>query len=154
VDDQQGFDVRQVGFGADGIEVALHELAKPPALRTFAPPDRADVIPFEGRADFVEMLGRVPGQGHGQVEPQRHIAVALVHEAEQLLVGLFPAFAQEDFRVLERRRVNRAEAIAAVNRAGGVHQGFAGHHLIGQMIAKPAQRAGRNQGVFGHGDID
>ena len=50
VDDQGGFDIGHDAGGADGVEIALDELAESTVLRVFAPPDRGDVIAFEGCA--------------------------------------------------------------------------------------------------------
>ena len=104
---QQRFDVGGVGRCADRVEVALHELAIATLLSVLAAPNGADVIPLERCADLVDVLRDKTSQRNGQVESQRDIAAAVVEKAEQLLVGLFATFAEQNLGVLQRGRVDR-----------------------------------------------
>ena len=61
VDHQRGFDVGGDRAGADGVEIALHELAVAAALRVFAAPDRGDVVSLERHAQLVGVLRRRSG---------------------------------------------------------------------------------------------
>ncbi len=107
VNHEQRLGVGHVRVGADRVEIALDELAVASLLRLLGPPHGRDVIPLEGRADLLQVLRGEAGQGHGQVEPHGDVAFPLVGEAEELLVGLFAPFSQQDFGVFERGRVDR-----------------------------------------------
>ena len=113
VDDQDRLDVGGDGAGADGVEVALHELAVAAALRVLAPPDRGDVIAFQGHAQLADVLGGEAGQRHRQVEAQPDPAAAVVLKLVKLLVGLLAPFAGEDLQVFQGRRVDGHEAVGA-----------------------------------------
>src|SRR5262245_38434041 len=99
--DQNGFRVRGDGTGADSVKVTLHEFAKAAALGIFAPPDRGDVIPLEGRAERSHMLGREAGQWDGKIEPQADVATTVVLKAIELLIGFGASLAEEDIEIFE-----------------------------------------------------
>ncbi len=101
VDHQGGFDVGGRRAGADGVEIALHKLAKTAALGVLAPPHRGDVVALEGDAQFVEVFGGEAGQRHRQVEPQPHPTPPVVLKLVELLVGLLAPLAGQDFKVLQ-----------------------------------------------------
>ena len=103
---------------------------------------RGDVVALEGRAQLADVLGGEAGQRHGQVEPQADLAAAVVLEAVELLVGLVAPLAGEDFQILQRRRVDRAEAVGAIDAARGLDEPLARHHRLGQIVAKALERAG------------
>jgi len=71
-----------------------------------------------------------------QIEAEGDIAVAVVFEAVKLLVGLFAAFSQEDFRIFERRRIDRREPITAVDVSRFFEKAFARNHDLGRIIAE------------------
>ncbi len=150
MDHQGGLDVRGGGAGADGIEVALHELAEAAGLRPLAPPDRGDVVALEGRAQLVDVLRGEAGQRHGEIEPQPDPALALVLELVDLLVGFFAAFAGENFQVFQRRRVDGAEAVGAIDPPRRFHEPLAGDHRFRQVVAEALEGAGGDKGVVGH----
>lgn len=106
-----------------------------------------DVIPLERRADVCKVLGGEAGKGDGEVEPHRHVPVALVAEAEHLLVGFVTPFAEQDFAVFQCRRVDRAEPVTAVDPAGDVDDVFARHRHIRQRVAEALQRLRLDQFV-------
>ena len=127
---------------ADRVEIALHELAIAAALRVLAAPDGGDVITLERHAEFVDVLRDEPGQRHGQVEPHADFATAMISKLVELLVGLVAPLAGEDFEVLERRRVDRREAIRAIDPLRG-RRSAASRGIIasGKIIAKALERA-------------
>ena len=127
---------------ADRVEIALHELAVAAALRVLAAPDRGDVIALERHAQLADVLGGEAGQRHGQVEPHADLAAAVVLELVELLVGFVAPLAGEDFQVLQRRRVDRAEAERAIDLLGRGDQPLARDHRLGQIVAKAFERAG------------
>ena len=105
-----------------------------------------DVVALERRAEFADVLGGEAGQRHGEVEPQADVAAAVVLEAVELLVGFGAAFAEEDFEVLEGRRVDRAEAVGAKDAAGRVHDLLARQHRLRQVVAEALERPGLDSG--------
>ncbi len=141
VDDERRFDVGGQGPRADGVEVALHELAVASALRVLAPPHAGDVIALERGAQLPDMLGREASQRHRQVESQSHPTLAVILEFVELFVGLVAPLAGEDLQILQRRRVDRAEAVGPINAARRVDQPFARDHRLGQIIAKALERS-------------
>jgi hypothetical protein len=82
---------------------------------------------------------------HGEVEAQRDAAAAVVLEPVQLLVGLRSALAGQDLLVLERRRVDREEAVGAVHAPRRVHERLARDHLLGKVVPEAFQRARLDQ---------
>ncbi len=138
---QGRFDVGRQRPRADGVEVALHELAVAARLCVFAAPHAGDVITLERRAQLPDVLGHEPRQRHGQVEPHAHPALAVVLEVVKLLVGLFAPLAGENVQVLQRRRVDGAETVRAIDPPRRFDQPLARDHGLGQVVAKPLQRA-------------
>ena len=116
----------------------LDELAVAAALRVLATPDLADLVALEGQGQLAGVRGHEAGERHGQVEAQRHPPSAVVGEPVDLLVGLVAALAEQDLRVLERRRVDRAEAVGAVDGPRRVHR-LARQHDVGQVVAEALQ---------------
>lgn len=82
------------------------------------------------------MLSGEASQRDGQIESQRDIAVAVVAEAKQLLVGLVSTFSEQNLRVLQRGRVDRREAVAAIDLPCSVDQLFASDHRVRQVVAE------------------
>ena len=136
VDDQRRFDVAGVGGGADGVEVALPELAVAALAGVLAAPDRAHVIALERRAELADVLGREAGERHRQVEAQGHVAVAMIAEAVDELVGFVAALAEQDLGVFQGRRVDRREAVGAIDAPGLFQQLLARDHQFRQIIAE------------------
>ena len=152
VDHQGRFDVGGRRAGADGVEIALHELAEAALLGPFAAPHGGDVIAFEGRAQLVDVLRGEAGQRHRQIEPQPDPPPAVVLEAVELLVGLVAALAGEDLQVFQGRRVDGAEAVGTIDPPGRFHEAFAGDHRLRQIVAKAFQGARGNKAFFRHGN--
>jgi hypothetical protein len=147
VDDERDLDVGGVRQGADGVEVALHELAEPAGLRALAPPDGPEVIPLERQAQFGEVLRHEPGERDREVEPQRDVPVAGVLESVELLVDLRSGLdlGQQHLGQLDGRGVDGGEAVGAVDLAGGLHEPLAGDHEGRRVVAEALEDAGLDQ---------
>lgn len=65
---------------------------------------------FEGQGKLVVVGGREARKGDGEIETQGHVPLPVIEKAVDLLVRLPPALAQQRFRVLLGRRVDRYEA--------------------------------------------
>ena len=141
-DNEDHFSVGSDVFGADRVEIALHEFAEAAALRVLAAPDCGDMIALERRAEFVDVLRGEASQRNGEVEAEADVAAAVVLKAVELLVGFRAAFAQEDFEVFQRRRIDRAEAVRAKYAAGRIDDLLARQHGLRQIVAEAFQRAG------------
>ena len=89
----------------------------------------------------MHVLGGEPREGHGEIEPHAHLPAAMVGEAVHLLVGLLASLAGEDLEVLERRRVDRGEAVGPVHPPGDVEDSLAGQGLRRQVITEALQGA-------------
>ncbi len=81
-----GLGVGDGTLGADGVEIALNKLAKPPLRRPLTPEHRADRITLERDAELVDMLGDKTRQRNRQVESKRELArrSPLVGDVEDL----------------------------------------------------------------------
>ena len=69
----------------------------------------------------------------------------MIGEAVQLFVGFVAAFAEQDFRLLQRRRVDRTEPVAAIDSLSRFDQLLASDHGVGQVIPKSLQGPGFDQ---------
>jgi hypothetical protein len=136
IDYQHHLDVGRDLRHADRIEIALHELAIPSGLRVLAAPHRGNVVPLERQPQLLRMLGDEPRQRHGEIEPQAHVAAAVILKAVELLVGFLAPFAGEDLEVLKRRRVDRPESIGAIDPPRRLDDPLPRHHRLGKIIAK------------------
>ena len=146
-DDEDDLGIGGDALGADRVEIALHELAEAAALRVLAAPDGGDVVALERRAELADVLGGEAGQRHGEVEAQADVAAAVVLKAVELLVGFRAAFAEQDFEILEGRRIDRAEAVRAKHAPGRVHDLLARQHRLRQIVAEALERAGLDAGA-------
>ncbi len=146
--------VGQGALGADGVEVALDELAEPALGGTLAPEDRADGVPLERLAQLVDVLGDEPGERDRQVEPKGQLAglAPLVGDRVDLpehLVGAGP-LAGEDLHALDVRGLDRHEAEVGKRLAEGRQRPLARDHRRGGDVSEPAGHAGIDhvQGVL------
>ena len=73
---RQQFDLDEVRRRADRVDVALKELAKPPARRAIGAPDRLNLIALEKPRQLVLVLGDDARERHRQVVAQRQIRSA------------------------------------------------------------------------------
>ena len=94
------------------------------------------------------VLGHQARQRGGHLRPQRHVAPALVLEAEQLAGELATGFFQVKRGVLEDRRFVFDIPTAAGHRAPGLEQIIADRAFTGNEIAESGKRL---EGGSGHG---
>ncbi len=134
--DVDGFSVGERRVGTDDIGVALPELAEPATLRLLGPPDGSDVIPLEGHHQVVLVHGDDTGQWHGEVVAEPDLTITLVPEVVHELLVL-AGLASEDLHVLQRRGVERLEAVLLEDRANDVQDLLPEHHVLGQVVPKP-----------------
>src|SRR5699024_11736836 len=73
-----GIEVQSYGVDVDHVDVALGEFSEATLLGTLSPPDPLHLITLERKGQLVEVLGDVPGEGHGQVEVQPEAGVRIV----------------------------------------------------------------------------
>ena len=133
--DGDRFGVGELARAADDVGVALPELAEAAPLRLLGPPDRGDVVALERQDDLVLVHRHHARQGHGQVVAHPDLAAAGVLEAvHQLLV--LAGLAGQDLQVLQRRRVERLEAVALEDLAEGADDALAQDHLRRQVVAE------------------
>ena len=66
-------------------------------------------------------------------------------EAKHLAVGFFTTFAAEDFRVFERWRIDRHEAVGSIDLFGRFNKSLAWDHDFGKEVAEAAERSGSDQ---------
>src|SRR2546421_4647722 len=82
VDDARDLGFREVAqrIAADDVDVALVELAEPPALHLWilAAPDALDLVATKGKGEFALAHGHVARERHREVEAQRAFGGGLV----------------------------------------------------------------------------
>ena len=111
---------------SDRVDVALVELAEPAARRPIGAPHRLNLIALEELRQLVLVLRDDARERHRQVVAQREVGLAarLVlaarEDLEDELVALFAVLAEQRLDVLERRRLERLEAVALVDVAHDV----------------------------------
>ena len=166
VDDRRALGVvahRQLVL-ADDVDVALVELAEPPALRPLAPVDPLHLVAPEREGQLVLVLGDVARQRHGQVEAQRQLGVCRLLAVGGLLtaglarllqraggldevdlaLGLAAGLGQQHLGALEDGRLDRQEAEALVAGPDGVQHPLEGHLVVRQELEGSGRRAGRD----------
>ncbi len=105
----------------DRVDVALVELAEPPARRPVRPPHRLNLVALEELRQLAAMLGDDARERHGEVVAQRQVGLArrlvlaAAQHLEDQLVAFFAVLAGQRLDVLERRRLERLEAVAPVD---------------------------------------
>ena len=136
--DGQGDQLRigcRTGF-AENVHVELVELASPALLRFFVTETLADFEPLERFRKIPLVLGDEPGQRGGDLGPQRHIAPALVLEAEKLGGNLATGFFQIESGVLENGRLVFHIPAAAGDGTPGFEQIIANRAFTGNEVAE------------------
>ena len=109
------------GTGANGIDVALIELAESSARGTIGTPHRLNLIALEEPRKLAAMFRHHARERHGQVVAKREIGFArrLVLTAaqhfENELRALFPVLARQGLDVLECWRLQRFESVTLVH---------------------------------------
>ena len=148
---EERLDVGEDALRTDRVEVALEELAIAASLRVLAPPNEPDVVALEGCPETSDVLRREASERHGEVEPHGDVPAAIVLEPIRLLVCLGAALAEQDLGVLERRRVDRGEAVAAEHANRSRDQRLACNRSCRQEVAEAFEGPGLNEGGVGHG---
>jgi hypothetical protein len=87
----------------------LHELSVSTSLSSFASPYRTEVISFEWRSQFLDVLGGESSQWNSQVKSHADMPASVILKPIQLAIGFFATFASENFKVFKRRGVNWSE---------------------------------------------
>ena len=137
-----GFDDRR--RRADRVDVALIELAEPPARRAIGAPHRLNLIALEELRQLVLILRDDARERHGQVVAQREIGLAArlvlaaLENLENELVAFFAVLAEQRLDVLERGRLERLEPVALVHLANDADHVLAATDVVGQEVARPA----------------
>ena len=109
------------------------------------------MVALERGPEHPHVLRNEARQRDGQVEAQRDVAAAIVLEAVELLVALVAALAEQDLGVLERRRIDRAEAERAIDASSGLDQALTRDHRAGQVIAEALEGPRLDQILACHG---
>jgi hypothetical protein len=76
----------------------------------------------------------------GQVEAERYLSAAGVHETVELLVGLLAALARQDLLVFEGGRIDRKEAVGTEDDARLLDERLAGDRLLRQVVPESLER--------------
>src|SRR5262249_48319134 len=131
---------------SDRVEIALIELAKPPARGPIGAPDRLDLVALEEPRQLVLILRDRTGQRHGEVVAQGEVrfagvlVLAALQDLENQLVAFFAVLAEQRLDVLERRRLERLEAVALVDVADNVDHVLPPADVVRKKVAGPAAR--------------
>jgi hypothetical protein len=92
-----------------------------------------------------------PGKRHRQVVAERQIGLsgclvlAALEDLEDQAVAFFAIFPEQRLDVLERRGLERLEALALVDVAHDAHHMLAAADVLGQEIPGAARRFGRHR---------
>ncbi len=128
---------------AHGIGIELHELAKTAGTGLLVAVDIAGAIAAIRFRQRVEILGDIARQRRGQVIAQRNPLLVIILEREYALVR--PVLIGQEFAEcvgeLHRRRFDRLEAIALIDRADFIHHRACGIDRGRAAIFQPARQA-------------
>ena len=133
---------------ADGVDVALIELAEAPARRPVGPPHRLHLIPLEILGQLRLVVGDDARQRHREVVAQRQVrfaaglVLAALQDLENELVAFVAVLAQQRLEVLHRGRLDRLEAVALVDARHHRHHVLPAADVVGQEVAHPARGLG------------
>ena len=125
----------------DRVDVALVELAEASARRPIGAPHRLDLIALEEPRQLVLILRDDARERHGEVVAQRQIrlaarlVLAALEDLENELVALLAVLAEQRLDVLERRRLERLEAVALVDIAHHADHMFPAPDVVGEEVA-------------------
>ena len=131
---------------ADGVDVALIELAKASARGPVGAPYRLNLIALEEARQLVLILRDDARERDGEVVPEREIGLArsLVLSAaqnlENELAPLLAVLPGERLDVLERGRLERLESVPLVHLADDVDDVLTASDLVGEKVACAAWR--------------
>jgi hypothetical protein len=139
--DRNALGIREQAVRAHDVNVALPELAEAATSRTFSAPHRPHLVAPERAWQVVLVLRDNTRQRDGKFIPQRHIALALILEAVEQLLGFRAGFAEQDLSVLNGRRVERIKPEALKYIRNPPQQPRAGNHHFGQVVPEALQNA-------------
>ena len=140
---------------AGGVDVALVELAEASLLRPVGAPHRLDLVALEGLRQGAAVLGDDPGQRHGEVVAQRQVGfaapavLAALEDLEDQAVAFLAVLPGEGLDVLDRRRLERFEAVALVDLGDHRDHVLAAPDVSGQEVAHAARRRRRGRPSVG-----
>ena len=136
------------------------ELAKAPTRWAIGAPDGLNLVPLEKLRQLVVILRHDASERNSEIVPQRQIGLAagpVLSAAENLvnqLVAFLAVFADERLDVLERRRLERLEAVPLVHVANDTNDVLAPADVGRQEITCAAGRlnvSGRQDGMRDRG---
>ena len=135
--------------GADGVGVALDELAALARTRLLVAPHRTIGVAAEGLGQGLPVLGREAGERRGQVVAQRHPLLVVVLQGEHAFVGAVGVGQElaEGVGIFEGPGVQQLEAVA-IHRPSTPLPGC-GARRAGPRPAGRKIRAARARPVFG-----
>src|SRR5699024_5998726 len=157
VDDagQFGIEVQRYGVDVDHVDVALGEFAEATLLGALSPPDPLHLVTLEWKGQLVEVLGDVPGEGHGQVEvqPESGVRIVLAVRLEpvqgvDLLGGL--ALGHQRLQVLHGRGLDRGEAEGLEACADMVQPLLLHGPDLGRPLGETDDGSGADDALIGH----
>ena len=140
---------------ADGVDVALVELAEPAARGAIGAPHRLDLVALEELRQRRAVLGHHARERHGQVVAQRQVGLArggvlaALEDLEDELIALVAVLAEQRLDVLDSRRLERLEAVALVDALDDVDDEGAAAEVGRQEVAHPARGLGRRHERLG-----
>ena len=143
--------------GADGVGVALVELAEAARARLLVAPDRADLVAAVGGRQAQAVLGEDAGERRGQVVAQRQPLLVLVLPGEDALVRAVDVGEELAERLdgLDGAGLQRVEAVGVVDLADPVEHRGARPDLGAEVVAEALRglrprAAGLLRFVLGH----
>ena len=131
---------------AERVDVALVELAEAPARRTVGAPHRLNLVALEQARQLRLVMRDDARERHGQVVAQREVrlparlVLAALEDLEDELVALVAVLAEQRLEVLDRRRLERLEAVALVDALDDADDVLAAPHVFRQEVAHAARR--------------
>src|SRR5215475_2775977 len=126
--------------GAEGVQVALGELAVPAPARPVRAPDRPDGVALVRNRQLAAVGGGHPRQRHGQVVTQGQVGLAgplvlaAAQDLEDELVAVLAVLAHEDLGPLEGGGGERLEPVAGEHRPDERERALPGLELAGKEV--------------------
>src|SRR5262249_9343801 len=141
----RGDDLRvgQRRAGAEGVHVALGELAVPASARPVRTPDRPDGVALVRHRQLAAVRGGHARQRHRQGIPEGRVGLAgppvlaTAQDLEDELVAFLAVLAHEDVEPLEGRGGERLEPVAVEHRPDERERALPGLELAGKEVAGP-----------------
>ena len=144
-DRRQQLDLHDERGRPDGVDVALVELAEPSARGSIRAPHGLNLVALEESRQLVLILRHHPRQRHRQIVSQRQVGLAgpfvlaSLEDLENQLVAFVAVLPEQRLDVLERRRLERLEAVPLVHLPDNPDDVLTSSDVVGQEIARPAR---------------